>query len=82
MTSYNNTTYSIQISMGLDNRHTKFTIDTQKALNLKEHTLAVFIDLSKAFDTIKHEMVLSKLNYCGITEKALQWFFSYFLNRT
>ena len=37
-------------------------------------TRAVFIDLSKAFDTISHSVLLSKLSRYGVYDMELQWF--------
>ena len=46
-----------------------------------EYTLGVFIDLSKAFDTVHHEILIKKLQYYGIDGTALKWFESYLSNR-
>ena len=37
-------------------------------------TLGVFIDLSKAFDTVDHSILIKKLSYFGIKETNLEWF--------
>ena len=42
---------------------------------------AVFIDLSKAFDTISHSILLNKLSTYGIQENELAWFTDYLFNR-
>ena len=43
--------------------------------------IAVFIDLRKAFASIQHNILLSKLELYGIKGKILMWFSSYLQNR-
>ena len=42
----------------------------------------VFLDLKKAFDTVDHDVLLSKLSLYGIQESAYDWFKSYLNSRT
>ena len=51
------------------------------AIECNEATMGIFIDLSKAFDTINHDILLSKLYYYGIRGNAHKWFQSYLTNR-
>ena len=53
-----------------------------KAIDKKEIILGVLLDFSKAFDTIKHEMLFSKLNHYDIRGVALDWIQSYLNNRS
>ena len=45
------------------------------------YTAALFLDLSKAFDTLEHKVLLDKMYRYGIRGSSLDWFRSYLENR-
>ena len=47
----------------------------------KEHAISIFMDLSKAFDTIDHKILICKLSHYGIRGTVLSWFKDYLNNR-
>ena len=47
-----------------------------------ELTGALFVDLSKAFDTVSHAAILDKLPAFGVSSNELKWFTDYLFNRS
>ena len=58
------------------------TVKIFENLDKKKLPLAIFLDFSKAFDTIDHDILLHKLSHYGIKDTTLSWFKSYLSNRT
>jgi len=59
----------------------EFVDKIAKEIDKKEIPFSIFIDLSKAFDTLDHEILLKKLRYYGIEGTQLKWFESYLTGR-
>jgi hypothetical protein len=55
--------------------------DILKALDQKKKTLGIFYDLSKAYDTINHKILLEKLRKIGIAGVANEWVKSFLSHR-
>ena len=53
----------------------------KKAIDAKELTCGIFIDLTKAFDTVDHNILLDKMHYYGIRGNVHNLFKSYLSNR-
>jgi hypothetical protein len=58
-----------------------FLNDTLNSIDNKNQTLGLFIDLTKAFDTVRHDLLLKRLTNYGITGLAHNWIKSYLTNR-
>ena len=52
-----------------------------KALDEGNYAISIFLDLSKAFDTVNHYILLSKLDVYGIRDIENKWFRSYLNKR-
>jgi len=51
------------------------------SIEKNEHTVGIFLDLAKAFDTVNHDILLNKLYHYGIRGTAHDWFKNYLSKR-
>ena len=58
-----------------------FVQTIEEAIESGQYAIGVFCDLSKAFDTLNHEILLQKLSHYGIRGIANEWFRSYLKDR-
>ncbi len=58
-----------------------FTNKITEALEKKQHSIAIFCDLRKAFDTVDHKILIKKLESLGVKGTELKWFENYLAGR-
>ncbi len=74
-----------KFQFGFRKGHSTTLANTEIVENIREEisngkfVLGAYLELSKAFDTISHDILLHKLNHIGIY--ILDWFKSYLTNR-
>ena len=59
----------------------EFVDQVRLSLDKQEMTCGIFIDLTKAFDTFNHQILIQKLNHYGIRGRAQNLLSSYLTNR-
>ena len=56
---------------------TETTDTTLRAIEQRMLTSAVFLDMSKTFDSVNHETLILKLQNAGDSKSVIQWFCSW-----
>ena len=73
--------YGFRAKHSCDHAVGELLSDIVKNLELNKPTVCLYLDLSKAFDTLLHTVILKKLERYGIRGNCLQWMESYLSNR-
>ena len=58
-----------------------YKVDILLNINRGHCTVALFVDMKKAFDTVDHKILMCKLNRLGLHRDTVDWFSSYLSNR-
>ena len=59
----------------------ELTNNISRAFENKNCVIGIFLDLSKAFDCVDHQILIKKMEHYGIRGTVLDWFSSYLSNR-
>ena len=73
--------FGFRIGYSVNHALTSLTELIRKTLDEDKFACGVFIDLQKAFDTVDHNILLSKLYHYGVKGTPHQWFKSYLTGR-
>ena len=73
--------YGFRTSYSCENAVSELLSTIIKSKEQGLYIVSLFLDLSKAFDSLEHEMMLRKLESYGIHGNVLQWFRSYLSER-
>ena len=79
---FTNSQYGFRSNHSTEHAAIEFVDRVAQKLDEGEIPFSIFIDLSKAFDTLDHNILLQKLQHYGIRGIALNWFKSYLTERT
>ena len=73
--------YGFRVNRSTEHALIDFIDKITKAIDEGKYSIGIFLDLSKAFDTIDHRILLRKLDHYGIRGVAKDWFENYLYNR-
>jgi len=73
--------YGFRRGFTTENAVYKLINELLNALNNKQIVGGIFCDITKAFDCVDHEILISKIEKCGIIGKGKKLFQSYITDR-
>ena len=73
--------FGFQKGKGINQLLGLFTNHVNRSMSLSMNSLVLFVDFTKAFDTICHSKLLNILENCGIRGNCLEWFKNYLDSR-
>ena len=73
--------FGFRSNQSSDHALVSLTEAIKNALDNRRFGCGIFLDLQKAFDTVNHNILLSKLEHYGIRGTAFEWFKSYLSER-
>ena len=73
--------FGFRSGLSTDDAVLEFVDSCSSELDKKQHTISVFLDLSKAFDTVNKNIMLGKLDKVGFRGLTNDWFSSYLSDR-
>ena len=78
----NKNQFGFRHGRGTSDAISNFTNQILESFDKGECVLGIFIDLSKAFDTIDHKIIIRKLEKYNFSALTIRWVQSYLTNRT
>ena len=78
---FSDTQFGFRKNMGTEAALLNYIDYIQSNLNLGNHTISIFLDLSKAFDVIDHKILETKLYHYGFRGKFLEFILSFIKDR-
>ena len=73
--------YGFRKNMGTDTALANYIDSIIKNLNNNQVTVSIFMDLSKAFDVLNHDILKCKLEHYGFRNNFLQFIMSFIKDR-
>ena len=77
----NDSQFAYRKGRGTDSAISKFVNSIIDNFEKGDYTVAAYLDLTKAFDCVNHQILLYKLDHYGVKNNAYEWFRSYLTDR-